>query len=69
MADDGPGIPADKLETALARGGRLDAMGDGAGLGLAIVSDVAEAWGGRLELDSSDGGLVATFTVPAAPSR
>jgi signal transduction histidine kinase len=31
----------------VARGQRLDLKSDGAGLGLAIVSDIAEAWGGR----------------------
>ena len=64
VADDGPGIATDRIETALARGGRLDAGGDGAGLGLAIVGDIAEAWGGRLSLadaapDTVTGGSAA----------
>jgi len=45
----------------LARGGRLDQRGS-AGLGLAIVQDVVEAYGWTLKLDSSElGGLRATL--------
>ncbi|MGJ3264182.1 MAG: sensor histidine kinase [Salinarimonas sp.] len=66
VADDGPGIPADALDTALARGGRLDARGSGAGLGLAIVQDVAEAWGGTLACETSVDGFTATLDLPAA---
>jgi signal transduction histidine kinase len=46
VEDDGPGIPEGRRAEALARGGRLDEAGEGAGLGLAIVRDIAEAWGG-----------------------
>ena len=48
VEDDGPGIPEGESEAALARGGRLDATKPGAGLGLAIVSDLVEAYGGSL---------------------
>jgi signal transduction histidine kinase len=65
VADDGPGIPQERLEEALQRGGRLDSAGSGAGLGLAIVHDVAEAWGGYLRLHSGTAGLAADFAVPA----
>jgi signal transduction histidine kinase len=63
VADDGPGIPEEGLETALARGGRLDRVGNGAGLGLAIVRDIADAWGGRFEIRSGPMGLEADFAV------
>ncbi|HMN84640.1 MAG TPA: HAMP domain-containing sensor histidine kinase [Bauldia sp.] len=68
VADDGPGIPAGRREEAVARGVRLDQRGDGAGLGLAIVSDLAEAYGGRLDLADAGPGLRATVTVPAPNS-
>ena len=63
VADDGPGIPADRLKDALVRGGRLDEAGTGAGLGLAIVQDIAEAWAGRFELRSEGSGLKAELEL------
>ena len=48
VEDDGPGIRRARATTALARGGRLDATSPGAGLGLAIVGDLVEAYGGSL---------------------
>ena len=56
--DDGPGIPADAREQVLGRGSRLDEQIAGHGLGLGIVRDIVESWGGRLQLlDSPSGGL------------
>ncbi|WP_289052997.1 HAMP domain-containing sensor histidine kinase [uncultured Aliiroseovarius sp.] len=61
--DDGPGIPDTAISTVLKRGGRLDAQVPGAGLGLAIVSDMAHAHGCTLSLQrSSLGGLSARIT-------
>ncbi len=68
VADDGPGIAPDRVETALARGGRLNAAGDGAGLGLAIVGDIAEAWGGRLSLAATVDAAALGGSAGAAPS-
>ena len=48
VEDDGPGIPEDGIGTALASGGRLDEAQPGSGLGLVIVSDLVEAYGGAL---------------------
>lgn len=65
IEDDGPGIAPEAREQVLLRGGRLDLSSGGAGLGLAIVQDVAEASGWRLELGQSAlGGLKATLTYP-----
>jgi signal transduction histidine kinase len=65
--DNGPGIPEGEMETALKRGERLDEATPGSGLGLSIVNDLAEAYGGRLELSRSPlGGLRAELHLPRA---
>lgn len=65
IADDGPGIPEDRREAALARGQRLDQRGKGAGLGLAIAADYVAASGGHLVLgDARSGGLEVRLEWP-----
>lgn len=67
VADDGPGLADDDHATALSRGGRLDEMGGppGAGLGLAIVADLAALHGGSLHLSrAGSGGLAARLDLP-----
>ncbi|XSG80913.1 MAG: sensor histidine kinase [Methyloligella sp. ZOD6] len=68
IADDGPGIPEDRFEAVLRRGERLDQSGEGAGLGLAIVADIAEAWGGEVRLSDNRPGLVVRLILPLAGS-
>ena len=67
VADDGPGIPADKVDLALRPFSRLDASrsSPGTGLGLPIAGAVARLHGGTLVLEDADPGLKATMTVPA----
>lgn len=67
ITDDGQGIPEDHLAEALRRGGRLDERGSGAGLGLAIVTDIVESWGGTLTLENANPGLTATMRFDTAP--
>jgi signal transduction histidine kinase len=70
VEDDGPGIPAEQTETVRARGARLDEAEPGSGLGLSIVGDLAEAYGGTLALGRSDlGGLSAEVRLPLARAR
>jgi signal transduction histidine kinase len=65
VEDDGPGIDADNVARALARGGRLDEAGPGHGLGLAIARDLTEATGGTITLDRSElGGLLVIVMWP-----
>ncbi|MDX1541994.1 MAG: sensor histidine kinase [Geminicoccaceae bacterium] len=69
VEDDGPGLPPDQWRTVLERGRRLDERVPGSGLGLAIVADLAELYGGRIELGQARlGGLLARLTLPAAPA-
>lgn len=65
VTDDGPGIPEGNLAEALRRGGRLDERGSGAGLGLAIVTEIVDSWGGTLSLETADPGLTAIVTLKA----
>ncbi|MES0874695.1 sensor histidine kinase [Sinimarinibacterium thermocellulolyticum] len=70
--DDGPGIPAERLDDALRRGVQLDEQRPGAGLGLAIVRDIAALYDLRLELGPRPGtGLRAQLWLPLAdhPNR
>jgi signal transduction histidine kinase len=70
IEDDGKGINPSHLPRVLERGGRLDERGEGAGLGLAIVQDVLDAYDWRLDLASSDlGGLKATIAPKATSNR
>jgi signal transduction histidine kinase len=63
VADDGPGIPADKREVVLGRRVRLDEARNfpGSGLGLSLVAAVAKLHGARLILDDAQPGLRVTL--------
>lgn len=65
VEDDGPGLRDPDRATAVLKGVRLDTTGGGAGLGLAIVRDIATAYGGDLKLAGSNlGGLSAEIGLP-----
>jgi len=67
VEDDGPGIAPGLRENVLQRGVRADEAAPGSGLGLAIVRELAELYGGSIELDDSPaGGLRARLVLPAA---
>ncbi len=68
--DDGPGLDAALQGVVLQRGVRADEALPGWGLGLAIVRDLAEIYGGSIALSRSDaGGLRATLVLPRAEAR
>ena len=68
--DDGPGIPEDAAEVLLERGMRLDEATPGHGIGLAIVRDLAKAYGGSLTIGRSAlGGAKFTVDIPPAADR
>jgi len=66
VEDDGPGIPEGERSSIFDRGARLDTGKPGTGLGLAIVRDVAEIYGGSIQLEESEdlGGLLARLKLP-----
>ena len=67
VADDGPGLAPDRRAEVLERGQRLDESTPGSGLGLDIARDLAELYGGDIELDDApEGGLLVKLTLPAA---
>ncbi|MDE2412120.1 MAG: HAMP domain-containing histidine kinase [Sphingomonadales bacterium] len=68
IEDDGMGIPEEERVRIFDRGARLDTGKPGTGLGLAIVRDVAEIYGGSVELDESEdlGGLLVKLRLPRA---
>jgi two-component system sensor histidine kinase PhoQ len=67
VEDDGPGIPDDAAEALLQRGTRLDESTPGHGIGLAVVKDLAESFGGELTIARSQlGGAEMRVTIPSA---
>ncbi|MGE0459991.1 MAG: sensor histidine kinase [Vicinamibacterales bacterium] len=65
VADDGPGLDETVRRAVLDRGVRADESTPGTGLGLAIVRDLAEVYGGSIDLArGQSGGLVATLRLP-----
>ncbi|GFM53216.1 ATP-binding protein [Pseudomonas capsici] len=67
--DDGPGIPESRRAEVFSRGTRLDEQITGHGLGLGIVRDIVEAWGGDLQLlTSPQGGLRVRIDLPERTS-
>ncbi|MCI8212757.1 histidine kinase [Pseudomonas sp. S25] len=65
VEDDGPGIPEAMREEVFSRGARLDEQITGHGLGLGIVRDIVQAWGGNLQLEAShSGGLRVRIDLP-----
>lgn len=67
VEDDGPGLPADRIDALVQRGASLDESSSQTGLGLAIARELVEAAGGSLELGSGSRGLVASLSLPQPP--
>jgi signal transduction histidine kinase len=68
--DDGPGIAVEQRDDVLGRGNRLDEQVTGHGLGLGIVKDIVESWGGQIQLlDSLLGGLQVRIDLPERHAR
>lgn len=70
VEDDGPGCSPEQLEWLRRRGLRIDESRTGHGLGLSIVGDIVEQYGGILTLGHSTalGGFLAEATLPLISS-
>jgi signal transduction histidine kinase len=65
--DDGPGLSPQQREQVARRGRRLDETKPGSGLGLSIVVELANLYGGGLTLGTAPiGGLRAELVLPGA---
>ena len=72
IVDNGPGIPKDKIsavfEPFLQADGGFSRRHEGAGLGLPIAKELADAHGGTLEIESASGsGTTVTLRLPLRP--
>jgi two-component system sensor histidine kinase PhoQ len=66
ISDDGPGIDPGQWSRLVQRGTRGDERVEGHGLGLAIVTELVSAYGGRMELGTGElGGAEIRVTLPA----
>lgn len=67
IEDDGPGLSEEDARKVLRRGVRLDEKTPGSGLGLDIVKELVDVYGGSLELKRSGmGGLLVELRLPTA---
>jgi DNA-binding response OmpR family regulator/methyl-accepting chemotaxis protein len=67
IEDDGPGLTEEEAQKVLRRGVRLDEKTPGSGLGLDIVKELVDVYGGSLQLKRSVlGGVLAELKLPAA---
>jgi two-component system sensor histidine kinase PhoQ len=66
IEDDGPGIAPEHAQHVLERGVRADQSVPGQGIGLAVVRDIVEAYGGEVRIERSDlGGARVSLVLPA----
>lgn len=66
VTDDGPGIPADRLEAVFDRFVRLSHNEPGSGLGLSIARRVVEQHHGTIRLENRPRGIVVIVALPIA---
>ena len=65
VRDDGPGVEEEVRESLLIRRLRLDEQKPGHGLGLAIVAEIVDRYGGRMSLhNAQNGGFCVEIALP-----
>ena len=66
VEDDGEGIEPSLRDQVLARGARADTEAPGQGIGLAVVVELLNGYGGTLGIDGADlGGARISLNLPA----
>jgi len=69
VRDNGPGIPGDMLARIFEPFFTTKAPGSGTGLGLPVVKQLVESWGGHIQVESQPGcGTRMVLDLPAAPA-
>jgi two-component system sensor histidine kinase PhoQ len=68
VEDDGPGVANDQQAVIMKRGVRLDVKPSGHGIGLAVVSEIAERYEGEVSVSRSErlGGARFSLTLKLA---
>ncbi|TVQ45230.1 MAG: HAMP domain-containing protein [Gammaproteobacteria bacterium] len=67
VEDDGAGLDPAQVDAARTRGMRLDESLPGQGIGLAVVSDIVEGYGGHMEIGRSAlGGALIRVSLPVS---
>jgi len=65
IEDNGPGIAAEDSDRILQRGVRLDSLAQGQGIGLAVVSDIVQSYGGKITVNAAQaGGAAISILLP-----
>ena len=65
VEDDGPGVPDELVKHVVQRGVRVDQGISGHGIGLSMVQDIAQIYGGELTIGSSSlGGASISVWLP-----
>nr|MCU0832311.1 ATP-binding protein [Rhizobiaceae bacterium] len=70
VEDNGEGVPTERINDLTERFVRIEGSRstEGSGLGLSLVKAIADAHGGRLELENTNPGFAARLWLPVTPA-